>query len=96
MSKEERALEAYPVVMTILIPTDNEHPLIEQDCNQFKRAAYIEGYRQAEKDLELTWEDIEAIDDIFTDVFKDGFDVITNDYYKEVLNRFNKQKGKNI
>lgn len=51
MSKEERALEAYPVVMTTLIPADNEHPLIEQDCNKFKRAAYIEGYHQAERDL---------------------------------------------
>lgn len=56
--------------------------------------AYYEGYLQAEKDLELTWEDIEAIDQIFTDVFKDGFDVITDSYYQEVLNRFNKQKDK--
>ena len=58
----KRALEAYPVVMTTLIPADNEHPLIEQDCNKFKRAAYIEGYRQAEKDLELAWKDIKLID----------------------------------
>lgn len=48
---KQKALEAYPVVMTTLIPADKEHPLIEQDCNQFKRAAYIEGYNQAEKDL---------------------------------------------
>ena len=47
----ERALEAYPVVMTTLIPADNEHPLIEQDCNKFTREAYIKGYHQAEKDL---------------------------------------------
>lgn len=37
---------------------------------------------------ELTWEDIEAIDQIFTDVFKEGFDVITDNYYQEVLKRF--------
>jgi hypothetical protein len=48
---EQRALEAYPVVMTTLIPADNEHPLIEQDCNKFKRLAYLEGYHQAEKDV---------------------------------------------
>ena len=58
------------------------------------RAIYIKGYHQAEKDLELTCEDIEAIDQIFTDVFKDGFDILTNEYYQEVLNRFNKIKGK--
>jgi hypothetical protein len=59
-----------------------------------ERPAYIAGYHQAEKDNELTLKDIEAIDQIFTDVFKDGFDVTTNKYYKEVLNRFNKQKGR--
>ena len=51
-------------------------------------SAYEEGYHQAEKDNELTWKDIEAIDQIFTDVFKDGFDVISNNYYQEVLRRF--------
>jgi len=50
--------------------------------------AYNDGYHQAEKDLELSWEDIEAIDQIFTDVFKDGFDVITDSYYQEVLKRY--------
>lgn len=48
---KERALKAYPVVMTTLIHADSEHPLIEQDCNEFKRAAYVEGYHQAEKDV---------------------------------------------
>ena len=36
-----------------------------------KYAAYIEGYHQAEKDLELTWEDIAKILDVT--------DVIAND-----------------
>lgn len=65
---------------------------VEQSEVRIQRAAFVEGYRQAEKDLALTWEDIETIDQIFTDVFKDGFDVITNKYYQEVLNRFNKLK----
>ena len=46
----------------------------------------------AENDLALTWEDIEAIDQIFTDVFKDGFDVTTYKYYQEVLKRFKETK----
>ena len=58
-----------------------------------ERPAYIAGYHQAEKDLALTLQDIEAIDQIFTDVFKDGFIILTNEYYQEVLNRFNKIKG---
>lgn len=49
---------------------------------------FIKGYQQAEKDLELSWKDIEAIDQICTDVFKDGFNVISNNYYQEVLRRF--------
>ena len=48
---EDLAFKEYPVVMTTLIPADNEHPLIEQDCNKFTREAYIKGYKQAEKDL---------------------------------------------
>lgn len=60
------------------------------------RNAFIDGYNEAEKDLELTWEDIEAIDQIFTDVFKDGFDVVTNKYYQEVLNRFNNYGKKKV
>jgi len=60
---------------------------------------FIEGYHQAEKDLELTWEDIADILDVT--------DVIANDdsmeerlktmseeeYCQEVLKRFKGQKG---
>jgi len=83
---EDRALEAFPLNI-------NGDSRGSYDLNVVKRIIYQQGYEQAEKDLELTWEDIEAIDQIFTDVFKDGFDVTTNKYYQEVLNRFNKQKG---
>lgn len=79
MSKaEERAYEHFP----------------NEDIDSKKaRFGFLLGYHQAEKDLELSWEDIEAIDQIFTDVFKDGFDVITNKYYQEVLKRFKERKG---
>ena len=52
MSKaEERAKERY-----WLEPSNID--------TQNKYQAYLEGYRQAEKDLELTWEDIRFYKDI--------------------------------
>ena len=62
------------------------------------KAGFIEGYEQAEKDLELTWEDIQKIDVLIYAVLdeekykryytqdRDG------DFYEEVLKRFNKEK----
>ena len=79
---EDLALEAYPVFMTTLIPADEEHPLIEQDCNKFTREAYIKGYLQAEKDLELTCEDIKTIDKLLNQC------VDYSNPYQEVLKRF--------
>ena len=95
---QKKALEVYPKMSRVtephgIIPADYKSHYIG-DANEEKRIGFIEGYHQAKKDLALTWKDIEAIDQIFTDVFKDGFDVTTNNYYQEVLKRFNKQKGK--
>ena len=99
---EERALEVYPKMSRItehhgIIPADYKSHYIG-DANEEKRIGFIEGYHQAEKDLALTWEDIENILDIT--------DVIANDdsmeerlktmseeeYCQEVLKRFNKIK----
>ena len=65
--------------------------------------AYKEGYHQAEKDLELTWEDLKLLQDISHEVFAD----VANgsvDYYQiysteqsfleEVLKRCKARKGK--
>ena len=91
MSKaEERALEAYPKDIEKYVGVNGVKSVV--DNNSWQRAIFLKGYQQAEKDLALTWEDIEVIDQIFTDVFKDDFDVLTNEYYQEVLNRFNKLK----
>lgn len=66
MSKraEEAALKAYPVEMTPL----NYQDLIEQfggkteiDTNSYPRLLFREGYEQAEKDLELTKDDVWCI-----------------------------------
>ena len=87
MSKvEDLALKTYPVVMTTLIPADEEHPLIEQDCNKFTREAYIKGYEQAEKDLELGWKDIKTIDKLLNQC------VDYSNQYQEVLKRFKDYK----
>lgn len=44
--------------------------------------AYYEGYNQAEKDLELTWEDIKTIDKLLNKC------VDYSNPYQEVLKRF--------
>ena len=62
---EERALEAYPKMSRIsephgLIPADNQSHYLG-DGNEEKRECFIMGYHQAEKDNELTWEDMMLI-----------------------------------
>ena len=92
MSKaEERALEKYP-----LMADDDKEGLealkyigIECECasvfneaQEAKQAYFIEGYHQAEKDLELTWEDIKTIDKLLNQC------VDYSNPYQEVLKRF--------
>lgn len=71
MSKaEQRALEKYPANKTVF------------DKYEKQRYAFICGYIQAEKDLELTWEDIKTIDKLLNQC------VDCNNPYQEVLKRF--------
>ena len=54
----------------------------------------MDGYKQAEKDLALTWEDIKMIFTI-ADNYDSEFNrphIGSDAYYKEVLRRFNEQK----
>ena len=55
---------------------------------------YKEGYHQAEKDNELTWEDIERIDDISIrlDGTEESKEMSNKEFYQEVLKRFNKER----
>ena len=72
--------------------------VVQFDGNDIKNA-YKDGHQQAEKDLALTWEDIRELYIFFAEVDveiefgKIDIDPGTIGYYKEVLNRFNKQKG---
>ena len=85
---EEEALKLYPDKKVVLTRGDTC-----LSCGRVRREAYINGYQQAEKDLSLTWEDIENVCLIAREVHQfRGF--WSESVYQEVLNRFNKQKGK--
>ena len=93
MSKaEERAIEKYPVEMY------EEVGWRCVDKNTYKRQYFIEGYHQAEKDLELSWEDMRELYIIFAEVdteielCKTDIKSETIGYYEEVLKRFNRNK----
>jgi len=84
MSKaEDKAKELYPDwKMTGVSNVDGQ----EESMVRIQRVAYIKGYRQAEKDLELTWEDIKTIDKLLNQC------VDYSNPYQEVLKRFNKER----
>lgn len=89
MSKaEERALEAYPKETRGIggIVVDIGHP-------QYMRDLYIEGYHQAEKDNELTWEDVREIctQSVLVEIDLGGL-VSDERHYTEVLKRFKNLK----
>ena len=105
MSKaEERALEKYP-----LMADDDKEGLealkyigIECECasvfneaQEAKQAYFIEGYHQAEKDLELTWEKIYSILYFEREVLREfGNEEHSNEEVcKEVLRRFYEQRN---
>ena len=81
---EEAALKAYPKETRDVsgFVVDIGHP-------QYMRDLYVEGYHQAEKDNELTWEDIKTIDKLLNQC------VDYSNPYQEVLKRFNKERKKN-
>ena len=75
---EEMALEAYP--------RDEDRELNLRRANY--RIAYERGYKQAEKDLALTWEDVRKIVVLSEDVFEEGNSLSVQEFYEEVLKRY--------
>lgn len=79
-----------------VIAADNQKPpkdyCISAHADHFNGfvEGYVEGYHQAEKDLALTWKDIKLIWNI-TDEMDN---MPEEEFYQEVLDRFNKLKGK--
>lgn len=93
MSKaEDRALEAYP--------STSHYWNAEPDKNTEAREFYKQGYHQAEKDNELTWEDMRELYIIFAEVdteielCKTDIKSETIGYYQEILKRFKERKEK--
>ena len=81
MSKaKEKALWAYPIKIA-----EREG----YDENLRERKGFVKGYQQAEKDLELTWEDIKEIcvQSVLVEVDLGGL-VSDERHYTEVLKRF--------
>ena len=87
MSKaEERAFERYPDYREM----DGEYV-----TQIHKRKVFAEGYQQAEKDLELSWEDMKRIIKYYQDIMAEKSRVFVRvEDYKEVLNRFKYWKEK--
>ena len=88
MSKaEERALEKYPKKIEWVGNQWDGAPL---DVNSEKRFGYQHGYHQAEKDLELTVDDIMKIDALLIEMWNNQ----SENKYQEVLKRFKSNKDK--
>ena len=87
MSKaEERAFERYPDYREM----DGEYV-----TQIHKRKVFAEGYHQAEKDLKLSWEDMERIIKYYQDIMAEkSRPFVRVEDYKEVLNRFKYWKEK--
>ena len=88
MSKaEDLALEKYPQRSVLVVPARGGGYYADSHL----REGFIDGYHQAEKDLELTWEDIKVIEKLL------GFDNIIEspkEFYQEVLKRLKERKEK--
>lgn len=94
---EEAALKAYPPEMIYGESTlDGKY-----DGNATPRYYYIKAYEQVEKDLALTWKDMEIIDSIFREVRNEFWAAdrkhssqVYQELCEEVLSRFNEEKDK--
>lgn len=89
---EEAALKAYPKETR-----DKTGFVTDTGCPQFIRDYYIQGYEQAERDLALTIDDLRLIEDIHDDVYEEykksgKTGIYSDEYYKEVLRRYNEEK----
>ena len=81
----KKALEKFPILFSERMGYD------KINLQQERRNAYKKGYQQAEKDLELTYDDICEIMEIREDVLEmDSYENL----YEEILKRFKEKKEK--
>ena len=70
------------------------YPVSFYGVNEMPSDIFVKGYQQAEKDLQLTWEDVRELYIIFAEVdteielCKTDIKTETLGYYQEVLKRF--------
>ena len=86
MSKaEDLALEKYPQRSVLVVPARGGGYYADSHL----REGFIDGYHQAEKDLELGWEDIKEIcvQSVLVEIDLGGL-VSDERHYTEVLKRF--------
>ena len=92
MSKAEdlarqKALEKFPILFGERMGYD------KTNLQQERRNAFEKGYHQAEKDLELTWTDMECIIKHYQDIMAKKSRVFVRvEDYQDLLKRFNKER----
>ena len=92
---EEAALKAYPPLSVASVCLDGTVPV---DLNTGARKRFVEGYEQAEKDLALTWEDMQFIWQIFDIlheecmVYQPDWMFSSKSFYTEALKRFKEMR----
>lgn len=94
----KEALKRYPDVKREDFEDEDEFFDCLADRN-VRRIMWREGYRQADKDLALTWEDMSKIDAIILDVNNEfavdySKEISRQKFYEEVLRRFNERRKK--
>lgn len=104
----QRAVEKYPLMSNDdkeglealkYIGMECECASVFNEVQEAKQAYFIQGYHQAEKDLELTWEDIKLVYNITYEESRNvalnkGGETNEQEFYQEVLKRFKERKGK--
>ena len=102
---EEAALKVLPNYPLETYADEDEYIEVEsvrsmqvESVRSMQRAFYRKGYEQAEKDLVLTWKDMRKISRILDMIVDDDIkgkipeEWGDEEYYEEVLRRYNKAK----
>ena len=91
---EQRALEVYPKDIEEWVDVNGVKSVV--DNNSWQRAIFLKGYHQAEKDLELIWEDIDTIYNLLCEEFNYQLECgkrPQKEACQEVLKRFKGMKN---
>ena len=96
---QEKAWEVYPEPVKSNYPDTfdgYEQYLQDSVTNALRRACFTEGYRKSEKDLVLTWEDIQRLAVIMDEEECDWNVKVweKQEVAEQVLHRFNEERNK--